>query len=240
MIIGEKYHRIVNGLGNYIYGHPLEIIQDLSEKARNKTLREERFPLIALFLDISEGKDRFSSHWDVDTLKVVLIQDTKPEYKAAKRTRETFEPVLLPLFDSVISAMENSALISWNGEFERTLRYYWGRERQNAFNDFIDAIEIDFTGIKVNDLCGESLTISETSAPDGSTLYVSSTHESLSKNDFLIVETNTANDYLTLTDLGGGDFELDFENDFVDGDYFILKVMTENGRESNYLTIRNN
>lgn len=255
MIFGETFRRVVNDISDthyYNYGHPLEIVNDLSEKAQNGTLREARFPLIALFLDVPESIPLFGSGHTLDPFTVVLMQDTKPTYTAHERSINVF-PNLNTLYDSLITAMQESSLIQWNGEHQKILRYYWGKSglygnTGNIFNDYIDAIEIELTGVKLLTNCSNTLSIDASNYTDYLNGNLEITIDEVIANgnfvfadalvnDFLVIESTNSNKISSVTYLDGGEYKISFDSGFVAGDSLIIRVYTPNGLTSNYLTI---
>lgn len=153
-IIGEVMQKLraeydpVNGLAPYyMHGHPLEIVNILSQKTSHETLKFQKYPLIALFQDFDEpieGDGR-----DV-SLNIVICTETKPGFEASERYNETFKPILNPLFDLFIKHLRRSYYLNILPDaisYTKTDRVYWGRQglygsEGNIFDDHIDAIEI--------------------------------------------------------------------------------------------------
>jgi hypothetical protein len=139
-----------NGSPFYLYGHPLEVINTLSEWTKNPTKKFQKFPLIILFTDIEESKGLHQGINSEVKLEVIICTATKPEYKSTERTEITFKPVLYPLYDLFIAELANSGYFMESNDLvphTMTPRYYWGKSglygnTANMFNDYIDAIEI--------------------------------------------------------------------------------------------------
>ena len=246
MIIGETFRRIVRDMGtyHYDYGHFMEASGTLTEKAHNIVFESSRYPMVLLELDIEESLDTFGADYDLNRITILLLQDTKNEYKAVQRSRVTFDAVLLPLYDSLISAMSNSPLIAWDGEHTRTLRYYWGSSVANKANDFIDAIQIELSGIKVNRFCNDAFVVSLSSKAGYATgLLILSVTKSgaaftgLEIQDFLVTESNSPNTVSSYVDNGDGTYDIQFNTGFSSGNWLIFKIINNQGAESNYLTI---
>jgi len=144
------------GDGYYYYGHPSEIVNTLSQKSQNDTLKFQKFPMIGLFQDFSERYEDLV--WTVENCTVILAQQTKPTYKASERYTNTFKAVLYPMYEQLITSMNNSKYIQWDKNHVKIDRVYWGKEglygnTGNIFNDYIDAIEIKFNEIQINKFC---------------------------------------------------------------------------------------
>jgi len=140
----------------YLYGHPVEIVNILSEKTKSSTLKFEMFPLIVLFQDFTESVDiglRDAS------LHLAIITDTKLNYYAADRYTNTFKTILYPIWQLLIKHIERSSYIDTLGlKYDKTDRLYWGKQglygnEGNIFNDFVDAIEIENLQITINENC---------------------------------------------------------------------------------------
>lgn len=137
-----------NGLTPYyMHGHPLEIVNILSQKTNNETLKFQKYPLIALFQDFDEsvtGQRRDA------TLNLVICTETSLKFEATERYENTFKPVLNPLFDLFWKHLKRCYYLNVLPDsitFDKTDRVYWGRQglygsEGNIFDDHIDAIEI--------------------------------------------------------------------------------------------------
>ena len=129
----------------YEYGHPLEIIDTLTEKTNDK-LVFDKYPLICLFLDATETIDERIIKREI-TLDLVICAQSEKKWKALERTVETFEPILYPIYESLMKHIKNDGVFSIVGSYDKIDRYSWGKNglygnTANLFNDYIDAIEI--------------------------------------------------------------------------------------------------
>lgn len=148
-----------NGLEPYyIYGHPIEIAQRLSIKDQSDINRYRKYPLIALITDFTETHGNTIDYDYTAPFKLLIVGSTKPEYTSEERYEATFKPVLYPiyslliekLFESPYTAIVDPDLI----EHQKIDRLFWGRNTENGnvglvFNDFLDAIELNFEPIKI-------------------------------------------------------------------------------------------
>ena len=136
----------------YMFGHPKEIINMLLKKDKHDVQKYNKYPLIALFQDFTEGigEDQFVSS-SVDDLNLVIVMNTSQDYTAKNRYDNTFRTVLYPLYDLLIKHIEQSGWFKDVGPglvpHDKIDRLYWGRSglygnEANIANDFIDAIEI--------------------------------------------------------------------------------------------------
>lgn len=136
----------------YMHGHPLEIINILSQKDKHDVHKFNKYPLIALFQDFSEtmGENQ-ATRSAVSDLKIIIAVNTLQDYTSENRYDNTFRPTLYPLYDLLIKHIERSG---WFKNVSPGLashtkidRLYWGHtglygNEANIFNDYIDAIEI--------------------------------------------------------------------------------------------------
>lgn len=159
----------LNNVVYYNYGHPVELVATLTELSKNELTENLRYPLIALVTDFSETKDS-PDYYCKCKLNFIIINLTKPEYKAEQRTEISFKPVLHPIYEEFLNQIEKSKyfLIKYDESIPHMQvdRYYWGRNgtldnevwgkaavygaQGNIFNDYIDAIEIIGMELKVN------------------------------------------------------------------------------------------
>lgn len=136
----------------YMYGHPLEIINTLSQKDKHDTQKFNKFPLIALFQDFTETMGANQAVQSSAELNIIIAVNTSPNYTSEDRYTNTFKTVLYPLYDLFIKHIVKS---KWFANVDpglvphnKTDRLYWGRSGlygndANIFNDHIDAIEIE-------------------------------------------------------------------------------------------------
>ncbi len=132
----------------YEYGHMLEIAQTLGEKDTSERLKYQKYPLIALKLDLPEDRQEITSVKVNPT--IYLIHHTEGEYYAKDRLNNVFIPILDPLHEKFIDALTNSTLLNNERQIEHNSerRYYWGNvlpqwNDKVQMNDKIDAIELN-------------------------------------------------------------------------------------------------
>jgi len=134
----------------YLYGHPLEVINTLSEYEKHPKMKFKKYPLIILFQDFEETKGRHQAINADVSLNLVICTNTLAKYKSAERYELNFKPVLYPLYDLFLEKLERSGYFSGAlGNFQHVKidRMYWGKNglysnEGNVFNDRLDAIEI--------------------------------------------------------------------------------------------------
>ena len=139
----------------YMYGHRAEIAKRLLDKEKDKVYKFQKYPLIALRMDIQELVSK--GIWSY-TLNIAILNFTDKKWNAEERMVNIFKPVLYPIYERFMEELRNSDRFFWPGnqdypEHTVILRPFWGTENQegnvkNIFNDPIDAIEI--TGLRLN------------------------------------------------------------------------------------------
>jgi hypothetical protein len=141
----------VSDVPYYMYGHRLEIAQRLKEKEGDKVFKNQKYPLVALRLDVVEEIFNDMAHYN---LNIILVDFTDKNYNAEDRYLNVFKPKLYPMYQLFIEKIIDSGLFTWEQQQSGGIpphtkidRPYWGTEsaeRNNAyiFHDPLDAIEI--------------------------------------------------------------------------------------------------
>ena len=141
----------------YQYGHPLEIVNTLTEMSKEQSISACKYPILALFTDISEDKTDPKFYCKVNDLHLIIATLTDNTYLADQRIEQNFKPILHPIYDEFINQLSKNRNIEvdYTGSIPHisTDRLYWGRNGlfgndSNIFNDYIDCIEI--TKLKLN------------------------------------------------------------------------------------------
>jgi len=140
----------------YEYGHPLEIINTLAEKTQSNVFKYKKYPLIMLFQDLDEEHNKIG--YKIPYTTIIIATPTNPTFKAKQRYDETFIPILYPIYESLIKNLEVSTFIGWDKEHTKIDRVYWGKNgiygnTGNIFNDFLDAIEVNFKNLRIIKKC---------------------------------------------------------------------------------------
>lgn len=136
---------------HYLHGHPMEIIETLSQKAKSNVHKWKKYPLVALFQDFPERKFSEPGIESEPSLHLIIARATAPTYKADQRYEKNFKPVLYPIYVELLNQISISKVFMTYGTSQiphvKIDRLYWGREglygnEGNAFNDWVDCIEI--------------------------------------------------------------------------------------------------
>lgn len=150
--IVEDIGRIVAAMPEkpyYLYGHKLYIANRLLVKNNDAVEKEEKYPLVALFMDfpelVEDGLKKCRLH-------VVIMTLTDRNYPMEERESKTFVPILRPLYESFMTQLRKVGKFTWTGDrsyvpHTATDRPYWGivydqGNQAYIFNDRLDAIEI--------------------------------------------------------------------------------------------------
>lgn len=145
----------------YLPGHRMEINAILLEKEKDMVYKYQKYPLIALRLDIPEevDEDGFVNY----NLNIVILTLTEKNYNYEQRKQNIFIPVLIPLYERFIADLGNVGLFQWEGDqrrppHTRILRPFWGTETREGnekyiFSDPLDAIEIVNLQLKSSKRC---------------------------------------------------------------------------------------
>jgi hypothetical protein len=139
------------------YGHALEIANMIMEKDESHVYKYQKYPLVALYLDIPETRFSKDDIPNVEcSLYLILVQETKQEYTASERQTNVFKPVLYPLYNKLMTVLEaNRKLflmgIDENFTHKKTDKYLHNSDgtNQNTLNAFVDAIEIENLKLKI-------------------------------------------------------------------------------------------
>jgi hypothetical protein len=145
----------------YLPGHRMEINSILLKKDNDKVYKYQKYPLIALRLDVAEEVDEmgFVNY----NLNIVILTLTDKNWKYEQRLENIFKPVLIPLYERFIAELGNVGLFQWEGDTRRPphtriLRPFWGTEAREGnekyiFSDPLDGIEIKNLQLKSTKKC---------------------------------------------------------------------------------------
>jgi len=144
---------------NFQYGHLREIIETMKQYEQSPELRYEKYPLVALFLDIPEQYGNSGGYPGECTLHIAICYGTGKTLKAEERYAQVIKPILLPLYEELMKQIEACAeIITGSADhIQHTMQEhpYWGRgglgdHEGNVFADAVDAIEITDLQLTIN------------------------------------------------------------------------------------------
>lgn len=129
----------------------------LKDKSKSTSHYNKVFPFIALILDIPENNNGVDYYAEI-SFNMIFATATNP--KESNLTRETtiFKNILYPLLKDFLTQMWNSHFFKFdqgsNGldiSFAKTDYYFYNStEGSNKWNRYVDAIEIQFNNLKLN------------------------------------------------------------------------------------------
>lgn len=145
-----------NSAGPFFYfGYWKEIASTLMAKKQTAY----SLPAIILHADYkSEDGETYLHKSDIRPT-IYIVVETNPKWSSSDRIAQNYEGKLRPLYNLLISEVKRSHSFDlWSSGKEQmkhtyTELLYMGTEgkEQNKLNDFIDAIEIKFDGLKIRD-----------------------------------------------------------------------------------------
>lgn len=139
---------------HYEHGHYTEIDQTLRQLSQAKSFFNKRYPLVALFEDVAET--RFTSEPEV-RLTIIICHLTKTEYKSGDRYANVINPILEPIYKSLLrQILLSGKFMEYKVRHRKIVRPYWGLEgkhgnRGNIMSDTLDAIELQDLRLRVYD-----------------------------------------------------------------------------------------
>ncbi len=146
----------------YMHGHPLEIVNLLKAKDESKSLKEKKYPLIALFQDFRENRDDYKTFGTV-SLSLIIANSTESNHTAVDRYIKNFKPILYPIYNEFLKQLSNHTQFVHKPVFKHTKidRVYWGKTglygvEGNIFQDHLDCIELQNLEITIkNKFCSQ-------------------------------------------------------------------------------------
>lgn len=151
---------------HFLHGHMLEITNITKQLAKDADVTK-RYPLIALRHDIKQSKLPYKGVEFDCTLFIITL--SRPEYTAEERIETIYKPILYPLKEEFISQIARSGYFeqqSIEDVEEKTTWYdrlFWGSSTvmgntANIFGDWVDCIEIEFSGLVALNNCNIAIT----------------------------------------------------------------------------------
>ena len=135
---------------HFMYGHYNDIRERLTTMNKTETYATRRFPLIALFEDyrVRVGKTGLTG---IGNLKIIILYPTKKDYTREQRESITFQPVLIPIYNSFLKWLKlcGKFMIYDETKIQHDMikRPHWGDPglyENNGYllNDILDGIEL--------------------------------------------------------------------------------------------------
>jgi hypothetical protein len=132
----------------YFFGHIKEVSTRLQELTNSTTNKSKQFPCVILFTDIPVRENQPIGTYGTANLNLIIANWTNPKYTSQQRLDNNFKPILRPIKKEFIKQMSRHLQFGFplTTEIQRTGidRYFYGSTMndKNAFNDYIDCIEI--------------------------------------------------------------------------------------------------
>lgn len=155
----SSYTSYTTGYPYFEYGHMVEIANTLTERDKASLVYKfQKYPAIFLKLDTPSKPNIRTGQFDYTNITLYLVNATEQTYKAADRLDNNFNPILYPLYEKLITALQrHEAVIPTsdltNLEHDKYDRFFWGTQlnknsTNNILNDYLDAIEV--TNLKLS------------------------------------------------------------------------------------------
>lgn len=138
-----------------------ELVQTLAQADGGGPSKFRKYPLLHLVQDVTITRGTDVGLFGKTNLRIVLIHQTRDDYKIEDRDLKVFKPVLWPLYYRLLEIIEKDKWIfgadTATGEFEHkiTKRAFWGSRKlegdnSSILNDYVDALDITDLGLKIN------------------------------------------------------------------------------------------
>jgi len=153
----------------YQFGHPMEILENLTEMSSADSTKKLKYPIIAVLSDVEVKRDSANYYGKVN-LTVLIATKTDKALKADAREKTNFKPILLPLYYDFLEHLIKCGhfKINYDGNIPHNYikRMYWGKNGifitdstlPAPFNDFIDGIEINNLQLTIKNPTNEKTT----------------------------------------------------------------------------------
>lgn len=153
--VDEVFKTIVESMSTterpvyFFTGYWPDFAAQLQNREQTKTLNS--FPLV--FLDSNFNiKQNDAKTIEVEPV-IYIITRTKVDYSIQERLDSVYKPVLQPIFEDLLKAMSANRQIMGSKYFENKRKNLYFLEsqtaEQNQLVDIVDAIQINFTDIKI-------------------------------------------------------------------------------------------
>jgi hypothetical protein len=134
----------------------MEVIETLRQKNNVESERYTKYPLIALVQDFPEDVKGTPGVQSEPDLRLLIVNQSNPTYKASERLELNFKPILYPIYEELLEQFRKSGVFMGYGvpPHRKTDRLYWGREAligntANLFEDWVDCIELQSVKLKL-------------------------------------------------------------------------------------------
>jgi hypothetical protein len=139
--------KVQAALGTPVYfefGSDPVVTQELTIKDNSINSKDKKYPLIWLVVPYEEVRGKRLGIYAEVTCDVCIVTDTKIDYSMLQRANINFKPILYPIYAELIKQITapRSLIAATESLLSHTkIDYpYWGKNKSNLFNDYIDAI----------------------------------------------------------------------------------------------------
>lgn len=147
-IIGEVATSMASDISpmvlNYTYGRNVQILEQLQRLEDSITLKNTKFPLLALFQDFPEVRGT-GYYAEVTIPKIIIACLTRSTDPPKVRYEQTFKPILYPIYYSFLDWLVKHKNVVVN-EPDELKHVKWDRpgtiEDGGNLREYYDAIEI--------------------------------------------------------------------------------------------------
>jgi hypothetical protein len=132
----------------FMSGHRKEINLRLVEMSKDGAKMYDKYPLVALRLDVPEIYLGELVHFNIN---IAILMNTGKDLNSDQRREKIFRPVLIPLYELFIERFTRAGLFSWKDQIApphtKINRYMWSTLTleggvANPFTDPLDAVEL--------------------------------------------------------------------------------------------------
>lgn len=140
---------LIEGI-NFMYGHYNDIRERLTTMNKTDVNATKRYPLVALFEDYRIRKRQVGTS-GITNLKIIILYPTKKDITREQREAATFQPILYPIYYSILKWLKLSGVFMIYDEtkiiHDLIPRPHWGDPglyQNNAYllNDVLDGLEL--------------------------------------------------------------------------------------------------
>ncbi len=142
------------------HGTIKEINTVLTAYTNTAAFGDKKYPLVCLVRDVKE-KVRLQQHGFTSSFKcrLLIINFTDRNYRADDRELKNFQPILLPILESLIKNISKSKLFGMPTVKDMDITkwdcYFYGssENNKNIFNEYVDAIDIESITLELKNNC---------------------------------------------------------------------------------------
>lgn len=131
------------------------------ENALKDRIAQSKYPLIWLIWGDGRNKEQWSNRGEYNVnVRGFIIARSNKDYKTEDRIENVFKPILNPIWQSLKNNMQESHFFEDESavNFNKVDHFLWGvgydsGKLKNMIGDWVDAIEFEWTNLKVLKTC---------------------------------------------------------------------------------------